>query len=511
MKSKLLSLYWGCIKSSVLIFSPLINASTGSGLKALTAEPAPVANILLDVNKTLAEVSPAKIGMNLNFWFDSEAFFPRDRPLSEALKELGTCTLRYPGGCKSQKDLWSVPPFEKSQPTVCRVGDTGWPWDNAASVFAPDGSYVDNKMDFDAFMEVCRAIEAEPVVVVNCQGHKAPEHAKNCVSLERLLDTAEAWVRYANIEKGYAVKYWEIGNEPCLENHMGPTGKMTAKEYAEVLVQFSRRMKAVDPGIQIGGWRSWSPEWMQTLFDIAAADMDFVICHSYFTPDGFEDYRGKPFQETNALRDVFSADVAIAQLPAPYNRFPIMVTEYGAREWTGKAWPETNDWGHAMVTFDMTGRMLMMPRLGFAAFWNTRWFGLDDYACVALTEKENNLTAIGKAIAFFAHHLGNRMIEARSTHFMVSSYASMDDATHTVKLFVLNKNRFAERISPVFHSHEMVAIRKTTMLGQSLDDPSPSISPAIEISIDDEGPDCWLVEPESITLFEFKLDPSTGK
>ncbi|MGE5527817.1 MAG: hypothetical protein ACM3X6_01565, partial [Patescibacteria group bacterium] len=52
------------------------------------------------------------------------------------------------------------------------------------------------------------------------------------VGRQDLIDTAAAWVRYANVVKGYGVKYWEIGNEAWdaldTNNQLTPTGRALA-------------------------------------------------------------------------------------------------------------------------------------------------------------------------------------------------------------------------------------------------------------------------------------------
>ena len=57
----------------------------------------------------------------------------------------------------------------------------------------------------------------------------------------QLLETAAAWVRYANRVKDYGVKYWEIGNESWLNNEIwkNPIAPAT---YAADLVTFIAAM-----------------------------------------------------------------------------------------------------------------------------------------------------------------------------------------------------------------------------------------------------------------------------
>jgi alpha-N-arabinofuranosidase len=486
-----------------LILALLIFFFLGCTSKKEASITLPKADVMIDVNKVLSKTSPFSVGLNVNFWFDSDKYKKRGRSLEAALMEMGVKTLRYPGGSKSQKDLWSVSPFEKSQPTVCRMGDNSWPWNNAPTVFNPDGSYTNTKMDFDEFMTLCKKIGAQPVLVINCQGYKNPDNAISCVTKEQLLVTAKEWVRYANITKGYNVKYWEIGNEPSLDDHMGGKWQMTADEYAAIVNEFSKIMKSVDPTIKIGAWRSWSPEWMKTILEKTVKNIDFLICHSYYAPAGLNDYRGKPLQETEALKDVYEANKAIDNLPEPYrSEIKIAVTEFGAREWTGIKWPEKSDWSHALVNFDLMGHMLKLEKVDFTAFWNTRWFGLDDYSCATLTEKDNNLTAIGKSIAFMANNIQPTMIESFSSHFTISSFSSYDPKKQKLVVFLLNKNDSDEEISLDIKGMQIKQITKQVLTGTSINDLYPQLSEKESIlPVKGNAPQI-IVKAFSITLLE---------
>ncbi len=128
-------------------------------------------------------------------------------------------------------------------------------------------------------MAVCNAIGCVPTVVVCYDSmSKAAQSSGTSPTREQLLETAKEWVRYANITKGYNVKYWEIGNESYLQ-HIN--GSATALNYARDLIEFSRTMKAVDPTIQIGA-NGGSDTWWQTILPTAANAIDFLAVHNYF-------------------------------------------------------------------------------------------------------------------------------------------------------------------------------------------------------------------------------------
>jgi hypothetical protein len=65
-------------------------------------------------------------------------------------------------------------------------------------------------------------------------------------------EKAAEWVRYANIEKGYHIKYWNIGNEPTL--YTGALGEnYDTDRFNQEWRAFALAMKAVDPTIQLVG------------------------------------------------------------------------------------------------------------------------------------------------------------------------------------------------------------------------------------------------------------------
>ncbi len=90
-------------------------------------------------------------------------------------------------------------------------------------------------MDFEQFMDVCRSLTppAEPLITVNFFTGTTQEAAD--------------WVYYANIHKGYNIKYWEIGNENAGNWEAG--GPVDSQFYARRFIEFYDAMTSVDPNI----------------------------------------------------------------------------------------------------------------------------------------------------------------------------------------------------------------------------------------------------------------------
>ncbi|NUR63832.1 MAG: alpha-L-arabinofuranosidase, partial [Catenulispora sp.] len=121
------------------------------------------------------------------------------------------------------------------------------------------------------------------------------------------------WVKYANVTKGYGVKYWEIGNEIPGNGEYGAKWETdnhashSATTYANNLLQFISAMKAVDPSIKIGAvlvppgtWPDGivgpgdTQDWNDTVMSIAGTKVDFVIDHIYPSSTSEADLLTKP-------------------------------------------------------------------------------------------------------------------------------------------------------------------------------------------------------------------------
>lgn len=105
--------------------------------------------------------------------------------------------------------------------------------------------------DFDEFMTFCKSVGAEPMLVVNTESWARKGDVSGGAQ------EAADWVRYCQ-QKGYQVKYWEIGNETYWHT------VMTAKEYGVLVKEYAQAMRAVNPDIIIGANGHWDIELVGT-------------------------------------------------------------------------------------------------------------------------------------------------------------------------------------------------------------------------------------------------------
>ena len=167
-----------------------------------TSEPG---TLYVDATRNLGPISPYVYGSNYGPWTSVPA-----NMLQDAFDSHITA-LRFPGG---------------------RWGD-----ENDVQTY-----------HLDTFISFCQKMNAIPTVSVRFQ-NSSPE-------------VAAALVRYANIEKGYNITYWSIGNEPDYENLDGK--KIDPVYFNKQWRLIAQAMKAVDPKIKLMG-----PELSQWGTDIS--------------------------------------------------------------------------------------------------------------------------------------------------------------------------------------------------------------------------------------------------
>lgn len=309
------------------------------------------------------------VGINLNYLKDHEALRPpgTESSLAEALTSAKLGSLRFPGGEKSDNYLWTTPigslrPIARGDPVPAPlapriISRSLWPGNDATFAHA-SGDFVAPTLDFDAFIDLCRRSGAEPIVVLAYDSAREVSGLPDAPPLAELIESAAAWVNYANITRRYGVKFWEIGNESWL------IPGQTAARYASHVAQFASALRSVDPSILIGAHGKGLAAW-QTLLELAGNSVDWLSVHDYPAYGWSSGYRPSPQDLT------LETDFALQAIgDGPHT---IGVTEINAIDWDPAGWPNRNDTGHALVVFDLIGQQLLKPKVSFVQLWNTRW------------------------------------------------------------------------------------------------------------------------------------------
>ncbi|HPU06084.1 MAG TPA: alpha-L-arabinofuranosidase C-terminal domain-containing protein [Thermogutta sp.] len=223
-------------------------------------------------------------------WIDQVSLMPESwlkaggyRPdLLQAVADLQPPVIRWPGGCFASAYRWKdgIGPQAKRRSYPREI------WDD-----------IDvNSFGTDEFIEMCRRVGAEPLIVVNIGTPQWNPGANPDEFLQDILD----WIEYCNgpadskwgrvrAENGhpqpYGVKYWEIDNE---------TWGMTAERYAAAVRRIAPLMRAKDPTIKLaacgsGGMGESAHRWNRVIIEQCAELIDYLSIHHYENPDRFAD------------------------------------------------------------------------------------------------------------------------------------------------------------------------------------------------------------------------------
>ena len=230
----------------------------------LNANPPPaLVHVSVNASQTLRAADARWFGLNTAVW---DSYFDTTYT-SNALAEIGTRILRFPGGSLSDEYHWATG----------TTGTNTWTWSTT----------------LNNFVHIATNAGVQAMITVN-YGTGTPQEAA-------------AWVRHANVTNHFNFKNWEVGNENYgtweTDTNVYPHDPYT---YAVRTAQFITQMKAADATIKIGvpvvtgedananGYSShpafnartstshngWTPVVLATLKSLGVTP-DFLIYHVY--------------------------------------------------------------------------------------------------------------------------------------------------------------------------------------------------------------------------------------
>jgi alpha-N-arabinofuranosidase len=195
----------------------------------------------------------------------------------EAIDELKPPIIRWPGGCFASPYRWKdgIGSQDKRKVYPREI------WDDLEI----------NAYGTDEFINMCKQVGAEPLIVVNIGTENWNEDPDPEEFMQDVLD----WIEYCNgpatskwgkirTQNGhrepYNVKYWEIDNETW---HMG------VDDYIEAVKKFAPVMKKADPNIKLAacGSGGFDLEWNRRMIEECAELIDYLSIHHYEDPDQF--------------------------------------------------------------------------------------------------------------------------------------------------------------------------------------------------------------------------------
>ena len=457
-------------------------------------------NATVDASNVLRDIDPKFFGVNSLFWIDDDKA-RTDGKIAKHLRELPCGFLRFPGGEVADNYHWKTNTLDSTKDFPFKDGPT--------------------TLDCDEFIVWCRAIGAEPVFVVNLES----AFLKN--DLRRGAREAADWVRYANRELGYNVKYWEVGNESDLK---GTRYATTAKEYGEAFKLYATEMKKVDPSIQVGALGPREPNgvapietltdadrklfrslkkserklpfkdiaalsskrgegepWWPTVIDIAGEQIDFIIIHRYTSVPTYDAF----ITSRSEMDETVAKLVAYLKEQFPDHKRPIALTEWNT--WKNA---ELVGMGQALAV----GELLVAYLNGgvdMANFWPMRYQSKSQFRSL-LDFDTNEPRPPYHVMKLFASNIGERLVEAKceSPSGVVCAGLNGD----ALSIFVINKQTIEDGAKTTI---KVDGLAMKTITAEALTAPSyesDELSTG-EIAVTREGDTLsFIAPPHSLTL-----------
>ncbi|WP_420237623.1 hypothetical protein ACOBR2_18800 [Telmatobacter bradus] len=229
------------------------------------------ATVTVDLHQSLTTISDAAYGVGTSVY--DNHFVEPDLPAK--LKAAHVSTLRYPGGSYSDIYHWRNHSATPGQTIYINPNDT-----------------FDNFMNKDVLPS-----GAQAMITVNYGSNLDGTGGGD-------PQEAAAWVRYANIEKKWNIRYWEIGNEVGGNGYFGSNGweldlhstetdknkrvglaALSQTAYGHNALDYIAAMKAVDPTIKLGVGIEVEDDQGLThnaqLLKVVGTKIDFLIEHWY--------------------------------------------------------------------------------------------------------------------------------------------------------------------------------------------------------------------------------------
>ena len=456
-------------------------------------------SVSVNVQNTIRFLNGLECGINLNYLMDDAVLAGQTLAnTANTINSMGAKFLRYPGGEKSDNYLFGKPPYisAEAQAAYCNFPATDTRFYNG------DLTAKAAVLDFDEYILVCRQTGATPFVVVAYDAMYSTNTCGEKPTKAQLLANAKEWVRYANLTKNYAVKYWMIGNESW--NNPDYNGKVSPGVYATDIAAFADTMRSIDPSIKIiaNGKSDW---WQTILQSNVVSKIDYLAASNYL-PDGFTSYDYYRSFTGDLNTEISAAVAAISNFatPADSSRLEIIVSEYNAIEYYNRGWQNKNNLGHALASFQMLGDAILQPKLFSACLWNTRWITNAEQTdnLFDAVNATGGLNATGKALGIFGNNLFNKMVATTSDNQLVKLYASYDSTTTAMNIFMINKDQVSQPVKINIPNYAKTNANVWVLKGNSETDTNPTWTQLSNVSVVNNAVTLTL-QATSITMIKF--------
>lgn len=185
------------------------------------------------------------------------------RDVIDAMKEIKTPIVRWPGGC-----------FVSSYHWLGGVGPERTPvYDKSWQVEDP------NTFGTDEYVKWCRKIGCEPYICTNA-GTGTAEEMSDWVEYCNLSIGKWGRMRMANgYKEPYNIKYWSVGNENWGAHELGAK---TVQEWGPLVRESAKLMRSVTKDARLFAAATSDAGWTMPLLKEAGWTLDYISIHGYW-------------------------------------------------------------------------------------------------------------------------------------------------------------------------------------------------------------------------------------
>ncbi|MDR2953538.1 MAG: hypothetical protein LBV43_00465 [Prevotella sp.] len=484
--------------------------------------------ITVDTSVSLGEISPFVYGQFIEYMgrcIDG-GIYEEDTPLSdergfrtdvlEKVKELNPPMLRFPGGTVIKTFHWEdgIGPKYERKPKKNLI------W----------GGINTYRFGTCEFIEYCREIGCEPVLVINLSTG-TPDEAANWV--DYCNGTENTY--YANLRRSHGypepfnVKYWALGNEEAAEPDAGR--HQDPHKYVEDVWHFIKLMKLTDPSIKlIANGESQHTEWNKIILKGLDGAIDYISYHAYVGTD-----QGKPYSIFKKIQGTDNGLTNFANLikeNSPekvqnwkkWYRFPhrtepikIAMDEWGIWEYQDPPYGTTNtyEWRHGLATACFLNTI--HRHAGNIAMAN--WAQMVNILAPIMTSEQ---ASVRQTVFFplkeYRAHLLNESVSVNATSPLIEEglqslnvSAAIDREKMLLTLYIVNINPKEVKTAINFTNCKVDKLLETTILSASalnakntLKEPDKNVVTTTQASINKNVKEITL-KGETVTICQFKL------
>ena len=359
----------------------------------------------------------------------------------EITKVLAPTLIRW-GGCFISYYRWKegVGPRERRKPMYNLL------W----------GGIYNNQVGTHEFVDFCRRVGADPLIVVNFESdgrrHWAVSPKGGDIRSGNAQEARE-WVAYCNDpgnaerighgrKEPYNVKLWQIGNETSYGNGFDrETGAIKT-------VEFAKAMRKADPDIELIAWGDG--DWAGKMCEVAGEHIQYIAFHHGFGPGGEDsplrgiEYRKDPDRTWEYLmRAKTLQENKIRDMRERVKKYgiPLVMTECHFflpgrnRNEVLSTWAAGVAYATVLNLHERNGDVLKVATL--ADFCGTRW--QNNAVIIPVPSGRSFMMPVAMAMSLYRRHTGEKAVTVRKAPDGLDAVASRTG--DKVFLHVVNTHR----------------------------------------------------------------------